>query len=91
MNLVLKFGSKIKIMIFCQLSDIGFANGTKLSLNSAVLRRIEAFRNKDKNKPLCEICAAIFYDELNSLKERAAIQCEASQKLYLSNRKTFNI
>jgi hypothetical protein len=50
MNLVLKFGSKIIIMIFGHLSDIGFANGTKLSLNSAVLRRIEALRNKDKNK-----------------------------------------
>ena len=62
-------------MIFGHLSDIGFANGTKLSLNSAVLRRIEAFRNKEKDKPLREICAAIFYDELNSLKERASIEC----------------
>ena len=46
----------------------------KLSLN-AVLRRIEAFQNKEKDKTLREICAAIFYDELNSLKERAFIEC----------------
>jgi hypothetical protein len=32
MNLVLKFGSKIIIMIFGHLSDIGFANETIIEL-----------------------------------------------------------
>jgi hypothetical protein len=54
-------------------SDISLANGKKLSLNSAVLRRILGICLQEKLMPNRDICTKIFYEELHPLCEWAAI------------------